>query len=43
MEEKGGIAMTKELFISAITKFAAGVLLVGLLIFVPAGDRKSVV
>ena len=37
MEEKGGIAMTKELFISAITKFAAGVLLVGLLIFVPAG------
>jgi protein-S-isoprenylcysteine O-methyltransferase Ste14 len=29
--------MTKELFISAITKFAAGVLLVGLLIFVPAG------
>ena len=37
MEEKGGIAMTKALFISAITKFAAGVLLVGLLIFVPAG------
>ena len=31
--------MTKELFISAITKFAAGVLLVGLLIFVPAGTN----
>ena len=29
--------MTKELLISAITKFAAGVVLVGLLIFLPAG------
>ncbi len=29
--------MTKELFISAVTKFAAGVLLVALLIFLPAG------
>lgn len=29
--------MTKELFISAVTKFAAGVVLVGLLIFLPAG------
>lgn len=29
--------MTKELFISAITKFAAGVVLIGVLIFLPAG------
>ena len=29
--------MTKELFLSAVTKFAAGVLLVALLIFLPAG------
>lgn len=29
--------MTKELFVSAVTKFAAGVILVGLLIFLPAG------
>lgn len=29
--------MTKELFVSAVTKFAAGVVLVGLLIFLPAG------
>ena len=29
--------MTKELFLSAVTKFAAGVVLVGLLIFLPAG------
>lgn len=29
--------MTKELFISAVSKFAAGVLLVALLIFLPAG------
>ena len=29
--------MTKKLFISAITKFAAGVILVGALIFLPAG------
>ena len=29
--------MTKELFLSAATKFAAGVLLVALLIFLPAG------
>ena len=29
--------MTKELFVSAITKFAAGVVLIGVLIFLPAG------
>ena len=29
--------MTKELFISAISKFAAGVVLIGVLIFLPAG------
>ena len=29
--------MTKELFLSAVTKFAAGVVLVALLIFLPAG------
>ena len=29
--------MNKELFISAITKFAAGVVLIGVLIFLPAG------
>ena len=29
--------MTKELFVSAVTKFAAGVLMVALLIFLPAG------
>ena len=30
--------MTKELFIQAITKFALGVILVGLLVFLPAGS-----
>lgn len=29
--------MTKKLFIEAITKFLLGVILVGLLIFLPAG------
>ncbi len=29
--------MTKKLFLSAVTKFALGVILVGTLIFVPAG------
>ena len=32
--------MTKELFIQAMTKFFLGVLLVGLLIFVPAGTLR---
>ncbi len=32
--------MTKELFLSAITKFTFGVLLVGLLIFLPAGTLQ---
>ncbi len=32
--------MTKDLFFSAVTKFALGVLLVGLLIFVPAGTLE---
>ena len=32
--------MTKELFLQAITKFALGIVLVGLLIFVPAGTMQ---
>lgn len=32
--------MTKQLFIQAITKFALGVILVGLLIFLPAGTIR---
>jgi len=34
----GGIIMSKELFIQAITKFALGVIVVGLLVFLPAGS-----
>ncbi len=33
----GGTAMTKELFCKAITKFICGVILIGLLLFLPAG------
>ena len=33
--------MTKRLFISAIIKFFAGLLLVGLLVFLPAGRFPS--
>ena len=34
---KGGTTMTKKLFLSAMTKFGLGVVLSGLLVFVPAG------
>ncbi len=34
--------MTKELFIEAITKFLLGVILVGLLVFVPAGTLSFI-
>ena len=34
--------MTKQLFVQAMAKFFAGVLLVGLLVFLPAGTRMKV-
>lgn len=34
--------MTKELFVQAILKFALGVVLVGALIFIPAGTLSFV-
>lgn len=35
--EVGGLSMNKKLFLQAIVKFLSGILLVGLLVFLPAG------